>query len=79
MKLHPVFVIIIGLLFCSIGFNVLQWNSNKRLIYTIQRLEAGPAKGLFLEPKIEKPDISDEELKELMREILKKMIRERVV
>lgn len=79
MKLHPISIIIIGLLCCSVGFNILQWNSNQRLIYKIQKLEAGPARGLFLEPKIEKPNINDEELNDLMKEILKKMIRERVV
>jgi len=79
IKIHPVYLIIVGLLFCSIGFNINQWNSNRRLIYQIQKLEAGPAQGLFLQPKIQKPNLTDEELNDLMKQILKKILKERVV
>lgn len=78
-KIHPVTFIIFGFLLCSIGFNILQHESVKRLTYQIQKLEAGPARGLFLEPEIPKPPINDEELKELMEQILKKMKHERAV
>ena len=78
-KIHPVTFIIFGFLLCSIGFNILQYESVKRLTYQIQKLEAGPARGLFLEPEIPKPSINDEELKELMEQILKKMKHERAV
>lgn len=79
MKISPYTVILSGLLIASIGFNVLYHTSNQRLIYQIQKLEAGPARGLFLEPEISKPNITDEELNELMKQILKKMIKERTV
>ena len=79
MKLHPLNLIFFGLFICSIGLNICMWNSNTRLVYQIQKLEAGPAKGLFLQPQIPKPNITDEELNELMKEILRKMARERVV
>lgn len=78
-KIHPITLIILGLLLTSLGFNVLQNQNIKRLTYQIQKLEAGPAQGLFLKPEIPKPNISDEELNELMKEILKKMIKERTV
>ena len=42
-------------------------------------MEAGPARGLFLEPEIPKPPIDDKELKELMERILRKMKQERTV
>lgn len=79
MKLHPLNLIFFGLFICSIGLNICMWNSNTRLVYQIQKLEAGPAKGLFLQPQIPKPNVTDEELNELMKEILRKMARERVV
>jgi hypothetical protein len=69
----------IGFFLISLGFNILQFQSVKRLTYQIQKLEAGPARGLFLEPEIPKPAMSNEELKELMERILKKMKQERVV
>jgi hypothetical protein len=58
-------------LMCSIGFNILQFQSIKRLTYHIQKLEAGPARGLFLEPKIPKPPTDNDDLKELMEKIQK--------
>lgn len=79
LRIHPISVIFIGLFVCSIGFNILMLDENRRLIYKIQKLEAGPARGLFLEPKIENPPIEDQELKELMKKILEKMIKERIV
>ena len=79
MRLQPLTVIFIGLFSCSLGFNILQYNSIKRLTYQIQKLEAGPARGLFLQPEIPKPNMSDEELNELMKRILRKMIKERTV
>jgi predicted Zn-dependent peptidase len=80
MRVHPIHVIITGLLICSIGFNILQWNSNNRLVYQIQKLEAGPARGLFLQQEEkQKPQLTDEQLNELIKEMLKKMLRERVV
>jgi hypothetical protein len=79
MKISPYSVILVGLLTVSVGFNMLYRRDNQRLVYQIQKLEAGPARGLFLEPDIPKPKISDEELNELMKQILKKMIKERTV
>jgi len=79
IKIHPVYLIVVGLLFCSIGFNISQWHSNRRLVYQIQKLEAGPAQGLFLQPEIKKPNLTDEELNDLMKQILKKILKERVV
>lgn len=79
MKLQPLTVMFIGFFLISLGFNILQFQSVKRLTYQIQKLEAGPARGLFLEPEIPKPAMSNEELKELMERILKKMKQERVV
>jgi hypothetical protein len=79
MKLQPLTVIFAGLFLTSFGFNISQHQSIKRLVYQVQKLEAGPAKGLFLQPEIPKPSISDEELNELMKRILKKMIKERTV
>jgi hypothetical protein len=80
MKLHPIMLIIIGLLLSSIGLNICLLESNKKLVYQVQRLEAGPAKGLFIRPNEEKPKppLSDEEINELLKEMLKKMIRERI-
>jgi hypothetical protein len=78
-KTHPITVIILGLLLISLGFNILQNQNINRLIYQIQKLEAGPARGLFLEPEIPKPPIDDKELKELMEQILRKMKNERTV
>ena len=75
---HPIFVIVCGLLLASIGFNILQSSNYARLAYKLEKLEAGPAKGLFLEPNIPKPNITDDELNELMKKILKKMMNERV-
>jgi hypothetical protein len=70
---------ILGLLLISLGFNILQNQNINRLIYQIQKLEGGPARGLFLEPEIPKPPIDDKELKELMEQILRKMKNERTV
>jgi hypothetical protein len=78
-KIHPLTVMLIGLLVCSMGFHILQWQNNNRLIYQIQKLEAGPARGLFLEPEMPKPNMTDEELNDLMKQILRKMLKERVV
>jgi hypothetical protein len=79
MKLQPLTVMFIGLFLMSLGFNILQIENIKRLTYQIQKMEAGPARGLFLEPEIPKPPIDDKELKELMERILKKMKQERMV
>lgn len=79
MKISPYTVILGFLLMASIGFNILYHRDNQRLIYQIQKLEAGPARGLFLQPDIPKPPVSDEELNELMKKILKKMVKERTV
>jgi hypothetical protein len=79
MKQHPVFIILVGLFICSLGFNISMWQSNKKLVYQIQKLEAGPAKGLFLTPD-EKTDkrLSDEEIQELIRQMLDKIQKERM-
>lgn len=79
MKIHPLTIIIIGLLLCSIGFNVCLIESNKKLIYKIQKLETGPARGLFIQPNEQvKPPLSDKEINDLIKEMLKKMLRERI-
>ena len=79
MKLQPLTVIFIGFFLISLGFNILQFQNVKRLTYQIQKMEAGPARGLFLEPEIPEPPMNNEELKELMERILKKMKQERAV
>ena len=79
MKFHPATLILLGGLICSIGINIVLLNSNQKLVYRIQKLEAGPARGLFLQPEIPKPNMTDEELNDLMKQILKKMIKERIV
>lgn len=79
MKISPYIVLLTGLLICSMGFNILYSIDNKRLLYRVQKLEAGPARGLFLEPEIPKPNMSDEEMNELLKEIMKKILRERTV
>ena len=79
MKLHPLTLIIIGLLSCSFGLNIVFWDSNRKLAYKIQKLEAGPAKGLFIKQgDSAKPPLSDEEINDLLKQMLKKMIRERI-
>jgi hypothetical protein len=78
-NIHPLYFIVLGILLCSIGFNICLYENNKKLIYTIQKLESGQARGLFLEPKIPKPPIDDKELKELMEQIFRKMKNERMV
>jgi len=80
MKLHPLTLIIIGLLCCSFGLNIMFWESNRKLVYRIQKLEAGPARGLFAKPDEDKPKapLSDEEINDLLKQMLKKMIRERI-
>lgn len=75
-RIHPLTIIIIGLLCSSIGFNILFWKENRKLIYTIQRLEAGPARGLFHKPENDRPRISDEKLNDLIKKLLEKMINE---
>jgi hypothetical protein len=78
-NIQPLTVIFLGLFLCSLGFNIVYHKDNQRLIYQIQKIEAGPARGLFLEPNIPKPKISDEELNELMKQIIKKFTKERTV
>jgi hypothetical protein len=80
MKLHPLMLIFSGLFVCSIGLNICMWESNKRLVYKVQKLEAGPARGLFIKPdeKKPKPQLKDEELNELLKEMMRKMMRERI-
>jgi hypothetical protein len=79
MKLQPLTLFFLGLFLISLGFNLLQFQSIERLNYQIKKMEAGPAKGLFLQPEIPKPPINDEELKELMERILEKIKQERTV
>jgi len=79
MKLQPLTLFFLGLFLISLGFNLLQFQNIEKLNYQIKKMEAGPAKGLFLEPEIPKPPIEDKDLKELMERILKKMKQERMV
>jgi hypothetical protein len=79
MKIHPLHIIFYGLFMCSLGFNILYHKENQKLIYQIQKLEAGPAKGLFFKQEKEKNTESDEELNERIREMLKEMARDRMV
>jgi len=79
MKLQPLTLFFLGLFLISLGFNLLQFQSIERLNYQIKKMEAGPAKGLFLQPEIPKPPIDDEELKELRERILEKIKQERMV
>lgn len=77
MKIHPVQVIFFGLFLCSLGLNILYHNSNQRLIYHIQRLEAGPARGLFLEQ--DKQQLSEEQINELIKQMLEEKLRNRTI
>jgi hypothetical protein len=81
MKIHPIFVIFFGLFLCSIGFNICLWESNKKLVYRIQKLETGPAKGLFKNDQNnnDKSQLNDEQLNRLIEEMLKEMARDRIV
>ncbi len=55
------------------------YDENRKLIYKIQKLEAGPARGLFIKPDIiVKPPLSDKEIDGLLKEMLRKMARERI-
>lgn len=64
----------------SIGLNICLLESNKRLVYRVQKLEAGTARGLFIKPdeKVQAP-LTDEELNELIKEMLQKIAKERLV
>ena len=75
MKIHPLASIVFGLVLCSIGLNILLLSSNQKLVYRIQKLEAGSARGLFLEPNTPK-QMSDEELNELINKMLEEMMNE---
>lgn len=79
MKIHPINIIIYSLLLCSLGFNVLYHRDNVRLIYQIQKLEAGPAQGLFLNRETPLPKEEDKELNELLKRMIKQMLKERTV
>ena len=69
-----------GLLLYAISIHVNMLKINNSLTYKIQKLEAGPAKGLFVRPEEKtKPLLTDEELNELIKQMLKQMIRERSV
>lgn len=71
MRLHPFTIIILGLLCTSIGFNILYHTSNQKLIYRIQKLETGPATGIFYKRENkESKQLSDEEINELIRQML---------
>lgn len=78
-SIHPLILIIIGLLIVSIGLNICLLESNKKLVYRLQKLEAGPARGLFIEKnETMKPQLSDEEINELLKQMLKQMINDRI-
>ena len=78
-SIHPLILIIIGLLIVSIGLNICLLESNKKLVYRLQKLEAGQARGLFIEKnETMKPQLSDEEINELLKQMLKQMINDRI-
>lgn len=79
MKISPLTLIFCGLFLCSSGFNVLYHKNNQRLMYQIQKLEAGPAKGLFLNRETPLPKEEDKELNELLKKMIKQMLKERSV
>lgn len=79
MKISPLTVIFCGLFLCSVGFNILYHRDNSRLIYKIQKLEAGPAQGLFLNKDTPLPKEEDKELNELLKRMIKQMLKERTV
>lgn len=80
MRINPYTVIIFGLFLTSIGLNVTYHCSNQKLIYRIQKLEAGPATGIFrnLQNKEPKP-LSDEEINEQIKEMLIEKALQRMV
>jgi len=79
MKIHPVNIIFFGLFLCSIGLNILYHESNQRLIYHIQKLEAGPAQGLFNEPNRDKPQLTDEQINELIKQMLEEKLGKTII
>lgn len=73
---HPLFFIVCALLIASVSFNVLFLESNKKLTYKIQKLEAGPYQGFLKAPEKSYP--SNKEIDELLKQILRKMLDERI-
>lgn len=63
----------------SIFLNISQHLTIGALTYKIQKLEAGPAQGLFLDRETPLPKESDQELNELLKRMIKQMLRERTV
>jgi len=73
-------IIIIGLLLCSIGFNFILYDKYDKLLYKVNRLEAGPAKGLFLKPDEESSrQLNEEEINNLMREMSEEILRYKTI
>lgn len=77
MKIHPLNVLLVAVLTCSIGFNILYHIDNQRLIYKIQKLEAGPAQGIF-NRETPLPKEEDKELNDLLKRMIKNMLKERM-
>lgn len=71
-----ILTICFGLFLVSIGFNILLWNSNQKLIYQIHRLETGPAKGLFNKIEPDHSIIGDEEQSRIISDLLRQMIED---
>jgi len=73
-------IIIIGLLLCSIGFNFILYDKYEKLLYKVNKLETGPAKGLFLKPDEESSrQLNEEEINNLMREMSEEILRYKII
>jgi hypothetical protein len=73
-------IIIIGLLLCSIGFNFILYDKYEKLLYKVNKLETGPAKGLFLKPHEESSQqLNEEEINNLIREMSEEMLRYKII
>lgn len=73
-------LIVVGVVLCCVGSNFILYDKYEKLLYRVQKLEAGPAKGLLLQPN-ERSDkrFSDEEINNLLKEMFEQMLRSKTV
>lgn len=73
-------LIVVGVVLCCVGSNFILYDKYEKLLYRVQKLEAGPAKGLLLQPN-EGSDkrLSDEDIDNLLKEMFEQMLRFKTV
>ena len=77
---YCLYLIVIGILLCSIGFNFILYDKYEKLLYKVNKLEAGPAKGLLLQPDEKShKQLSEEEINNLIKEMFEQMSRSKTV